>query len=86
MLDTRAAYGTCNLTGSGEPASCADIARAVYRLTGPARVTPVSTAEDFANAISPAAPRPTNSTLKRTKIEAAVPTQGVAKFTRAECC
>ncbi|WP_375236892.1 dTDP-4-dehydrorhamnose reductase [Microbacterium schleiferi] len=71
LLDTSAPHGTYNLTGSGEPASWADIARTVYQLTGhdPARVTDVTTAEYFANAKGPVAPRPTNSTLDLTKIE-----------------
>jgi len=71
LLDTGAPHGTYNLTGSGEPASWADIARTVYQLTGhdPARVTDVTTAEYFANATGPVAPRPANSTLDLTKIE-----------------
>jgi dTDP-4-dehydrorhamnose 3,5-epimerase len=71
LLDTGAPHGTYNLTGSGEPASWADIARTVYELTGhdPARITDVTTAEYFANATGPVAPRPANSTLDLTKIE-----------------
>ena len=71
LLDTGAPHGTYNLTGAGEPASWADIARTVYQLTGhdPARVTDVTTAEYFANAKGPVAPRPTNSTLDLAKIE-----------------
>lgn len=71
LLDTGAPHGTYNLTGAGEPASWADIARAVYQLTGhdPARITDVTTAEYFANATAPVAPRPANSILNLTKIE-----------------
>lgn len=71
LLDTGAPYGTYNLTGAGERASWADIARTVYGLTGhdPARVTDVTTAEYFTNATGPVAPRPANSTLNLTKIE-----------------
>jgi len=71
LLHTGVAYGTYNLTGSGEPASWADIARTVYGLTGhdPSRIMDVTTAEYFANATSPVAPRPANSTLDLTKIE-----------------
>ena len=73
LLDTGACSGTYNLTGSGEPASWADIARAVYQLTGhdPERVTPVTTAEYFASDNGPVAPRPRNSTLDLAKIEGA---------------
>lgn len=71
LLNTRAPHGTYNLTGAGEPASWADIARTVYQLTGhdPARITDVTTAEYFANATGPVAQRPANSTLDLTKIE-----------------
>jgi dTDP-4-dehydrorhamnose 3,5-epimerase len=70
LLDTGAAYGTYNLTGSGEVSTWAEIARAVYSLTGhdPSRVTGVSTAEYFASATSPIAPRPRNSLLDLEKI------------------
>ncbi|WP_341577864.1 bifunctional dTDP-4-dehydrorhamnose 3,5-epimerase family protein/NAD(P)-dependent oxidoreductase [Microbacterium schleiferi] len=73
LLDTGAPHGTYNLTGAGEPASWADIARAVYHLTGhdPARITDVTTEQYFANATDPVAPRPTNSTLNLTKIQRA---------------
>jgi len=72
LLESGAPYGTYNLTGSGEPRARADIAREVYRLTGhdPARVTPVSTAEYYADAAGTIAPRPHNSVLDLAKIEA----------------
>ena len=65
LIDDRAASGVYNLTGDGEPQSWADIARAVFELTGhaPARVTGVSTDEYFAAASGPVAPRPRNSVL-----------------------
>jgi len=65
LLDTNAPYGTYNVTSTGEPASWADIARAVFALTGhdPARVTDVTTEQYFAGASGPVAPRPRNSTL-----------------------
>ncbi|MGN7977359.1 sugar nucleotide-binding protein [Microbacterium sp. 22195] len=73
LLDSGAAFGTYNLTGSGPARTWADIARDVYRLTGhdPASITPVSTAEYFASATAPVAPRPRNSVLDLSKIEAA---------------
>ena len=73
LLDSGAAYGTYNLTAGGREQTWADIARDVYRLTGhdPARIIPVSTAEYFASATAPVAPRPRNSVLNLARIEAA---------------
>lgn len=72
LLDAQAPYGVYNLTGSGEPATWADVARMVFELTGndPARVTGVSTADYFASAPGPVAPRPANSVLDLTRIRA----------------
>lgn len=65
LLAADAPFGVYNVTGGGEPRSWADIARAVYRLTGhdPASVSDVSTAEYFAGSEGPIAPRPLNSML-----------------------
>ncbi|WP_307462683.1 dTDP-4-dehydrorhamnose reductase [Microbacterium sp. SORGH_AS_0505] len=73
LLSTGAAYGTYNLTGSGDHASWADIAAEVYELGGHDRaaVTGVSTADYFASAADPVAPRPRWSVLDLGKIEAA---------------
>ncbi|MFL1999806.1 sugar nucleotide-binding protein [Microbacterium sp. A1-JK] len=72
LLDTRAPYGTYNVTNAGEPTTWYDIARDVYRLTGhdPDRVTPVNTTTYFENATGPISPRPRNSTLDLTRITA----------------
>jgi dTDP-4-dehydrorhamnose reductase len=72
LLGTRAPFGTYNLTGSGQPLSWAAVARAVFAATGhdPDRVRPVSTAEYFAGASGPVAPRPANSVLSLDKLEA----------------
>jgi dTDP-4-dehydrorhamnose reductase len=72
LVDTAAAYGTYNLTGSGQPQSWAAIARRVFEHTGhdPARITGVSTDEYFATAMGPAAPRPRNSVLDLGKLHA----------------
>lgn len=67
LLDSRAAYGTYNLTNSGEPASWADVARMIFR--DPAAVTGVSTAEYFVDKQG-AAPRPLNSRLDLDKLTA----------------
>ncbi|MFC0681398.1 sugar nucleotide-binding protein [Lysobacter korlensis] len=70
LLGTQAPFGTYNVSSGGEPASWADIAKRVFALRGhdPDRVTPVTTTEYFASRA--AAPRPLNSVLDLTKIEA----------------
>lgn len=72
LLAQRPAYGVYNLSGSGEPATWADVAREVFSLVGaePDRVTGVSTEEYFASAAGPVAPRPRNSVLDLGAIEA----------------
>ena len=72
LLDSRAPYGTYDCTGSGAVRSWADIAHAVFDAAngnGEA-VTPVSTAEYYANAKGPIAPRPHFSALDLSKLEA----------------
>ena len=71
LTDTRAPYGTYNVTGSGPVTSWADVARRIFALAGhdPQRVTSVATAEYFANASGPVAPRPGNSVLDLAKIQ-----------------
>ena len=73
LLDTGAPYGTYNCTGSGAVKSWADIARAVFDLRNGngAAVRPVSTAEYYASAGGPIAPRPVHSALSLEKLEAA---------------
>lgn len=70
LLSRRPSYGAYNLTGSGEPGSWADVARAVFSLTGhdPGRVRGVSTEEYFASASTPVARRPLNSVLDLERI------------------
>ena len=71
LVETKAPYGTYNLTGDGEPASWAEIASEVYRQTGHNAndVTGISTTEYFAGKefISP---RPLQSSLNLDKIKA----------------
>ena len=71
LTESRAPYGTYNLTGSGPATSWADVARRVFALAGhdPGRVGGVSTAEYFGQATNPVAPRPANSVFDLTKIE-----------------
>lgn len=70
LLATQAPYGVYNLTSGGDPMSWADVAREVFAAAGhdPARVTAVSTAEYFAGAAGPVAPRPANSVLDLSRI------------------
>lgn len=70
LLDTNAPYGTYNLTNDGEPTSWADIAKAVYELSGKSAddVTPVST-EEYYQGKEGIAPRPLQSTLNLDKIK-----------------
>ena len=72
LLDTRAPYGTYNLTGSGNVKSWAEIATAVFEQTNGNgdKVIPISTDEYFANAKAPVSPRPTHSALDLSKISA----------------
>ncbi|OUP39029.1 sugar nucleotide-binding protein [Olsenella sp. An188] len=71
LLRWGAPYGTYNVTGSGRVASWAEIACEVFELAngnGEA-VRPVTTAEYYAGAEGPVAPRPERSDLDLTKIE-----------------
>lgn len=70
LISQAAAYGTYNLTGDGEPATWADIARVVFESAGhdPRRIVDVSTEEYLATATGPVAPRPRNSVLDLSKL------------------
>lgn len=71
LLTTKAPYGTYNATNEGEPASWAEIAATIFELSGRSRsdVTGVTTEEYFASKDG-IAPRPLQSTLDLTKLEA----------------
>ncbi len=73
LLDTHAPYGTYDCTGSGAVKSWADIARACFEVANGNgdRVVPVSTADYYASAQGPVAPRPVHSALDLGKLEAA---------------
>ncbi|MDF0514663.1 bifunctional dTDP-4-dehydrorhamnose 3,5-epimerase family protein/NAD(P)-dependent oxidoreductase [Agromyces sp. H3Y2-19a] len=70
LLQTRAPYGTYQLSNGGAPQSWFEIARAVFEMLGhdPDRVRPVS-GEEYGRGLA-AAPRPRHSTLDLAKIEA----------------
>ena len=72
VLDIRAPYGTYDCTGSGAVGSWADIARACFEAKNGNgdKVVPVSTADYYASAEGPIAPRPRFSALDLTKLEA----------------
>jgi dTDP-4-dehydrorhamnose 3,5-epimerase len=70
LVQTRAPYGVYNVTNDGPATSWADLARAVFRLTGrdEADVTPVTTAEYAAGRAL--APRPASSVLSLDRLRA----------------
>lgn len=71
LLDTKAPYGTYNVSNEGEPASWATIAMRVYEIVGKnaTDITPVTTAKYYEGKDS-IAPRPLQSTLNLAKIKA----------------
>ena len=71
LLDSKAAYGTYNISNDGAPQSWAEIAADVYEISGADRdaVTGVDTGTYFAG--KEAAPRPLNSAMDLAKIKAA---------------
>ncbi|MDO8335932.1 MAG: bifunctional dTDP-4-dehydrorhamnose 3,5-epimerase family protein/NAD(P)-dependent oxidoreductase [Candidatus Saccharibacteria bacterium] len=70
LLKTKPAFGTYNLSNTGNSVSWADIAKIVYEKTGKSAddVTPVST-EQYYEGKTGISPRPLQSTLKLDKIE-----------------
>lgn len=70
LLGASAPYGTYNCTGSGPVESWASIAARVFDLANGDgdRVVPVSTADYYASAEGPIAPRPVHSALDLAKI------------------
>lgn len=80
LLEKKAEYGTYNLSTTGATSSWFAIARNVFSLTGhgEGRVTGVSTEDYFASATGPVAPRPRNSVLDTSTLEATrfVPRRG----------
>lgn len=73
VLDVKAPYGTYDCTGSGAVKSWADIARAVFEAANGNgdKVVPVGTADYYAGAEGPIAPRPVHSALDLSRLEAA---------------
>lgn len=71
LLTTNSPYGTYNVSNGGEPASWADITRAIFKAAGydNLAVTDTTTAEYFAGK-EEIAPRPLQSTLDLSKLQA----------------
>jgi dTDP-4-dehydrorhamnose 3,5-epimerase len=70
LLSTNSPYGTYNVSNGGEPASWADIAREIFKVSGiKLSVTNTTTAEYLVDKPN-SAKRPLNSTLNLSKIEA----------------
>ncbi len=72
LIESAAPFGVYNFTSQGEPSSWAEVARRTFELSGhdPSRIREVSTAEYFAAQPGPIAPRPRNSVLDLSKIQA----------------
>jgi dTDP-4-dehydrorhamnose 3,5-epimerase/reductase len=71
LTETRAPYGTYNVSGSGSVSSWAQVAQRTFSLAGhdPNRVTGVAAAVYFGEAAGPVASRPASSVLDLGKIE-----------------
>lgn len=71
LLTTSAQYGTYNVTGSGESVSWADITREIFKLSGHDDLTVTgTTTEEYFTGKEGIAPRPLQSTLDLSKLEA----------------
>ena len=88
LLTTRATSGIYNLSSGGPARSWHDVARKVFTLTSadPDRVHPVSTAEYFASASAPVAPRPASGVFSINKIAAAGFDTGLADDALTRYC
>jgi dTDP-4-dehydrorhamnose 3,5-epimerase len=68
LLESRAAYGTYNVTNGGPPTSWADVARKVFELSGREPGDVGSTTTEAYGAGKQLAPRPRRSTLRLDKL------------------
>ncbi|HVX56994.1 MAG TPA: NAD(P)-dependent oxidoreductase [Candidatus Saccharimonadales bacterium] len=71
LLTTQAPYGTYNATNGGEPASWADITRAIFQEAGYELQVTDTTTEEYFKDKPGIAPRPLKSTLALDKLQAA---------------
>lgn len=70
LIDKQAPFGTYNVTNAGEPVSWADLTRAVFADAGFALAVSEASSEKYFSDKPNAAPRPANSVLDLSKIEA----------------
>lgn len=71
ILNSQAAFGTYNISNSGDSASWADITREIFKLGGFTELTVTdTTTEEYFASKPEAAPRPLQSTMDLSKIEA----------------
>lgn len=72
LLNSQAPYGTYNVSNGGDPASWADITRAIFEAAGfdQLTVTDTTTAEYYAGKQPAPAPRPLQSAFDLSKIQA----------------
>ena len=70
LLATSAAYGTYNATNTGETVSWADITRAIFQIAGFNLVTTGISTVDYFKGKSGIAPRPLNSVMDLSKLQA----------------
>jgi dTDP-4-dehydrorhamnose 3,5-epimerase/reductase len=70
LLTTNAPFGTYNISNNGEPTSWAEITREIFREAGLSNTVTNTTTEEYFKGKEGIAPRPLNSALSLTKIEA----------------
>jgi dTDP-4-dehydrorhamnose 3,5-epimerase len=70
LIDNKASYGTYNLSNEGEPVSWADFTRAIFQVAGLDLAVVDTTTKDYFADKPGSAPRPLNSLLDLSKIEA----------------
>jgi len=70
LLKTNQSYGTYNVSNDGQPASWAEIAREIYKIAGYDNIVEDITTEQYFKGKEFIAPRPLNSVLDLSKIEA----------------
>lgn len=70
LLATNAAYGTYNVSNSGDPASWAEITREIFKRAGYDLTVTDTTTEEYFKDKEGIAPRPLKSTLSLDKLEA----------------
>ena len=70
LIDNHADYGTYNVTNEGEPVSWADLTREIFKIAGIEQTVSNTTSKEYYKNKPESAPRPLNSVMDLTKIEA----------------